>query len=153
MNKHTQILLVEDKTEDIELILAALDEARLAGRVVIARGGVEALEYLRCTGKFAQRVPGDPAVVLLDMKMPRLGGLEVLRAIKSDPQLKKIPVVMLTSSREQPDVEQSYELGVNAYVVKPLDFFQFTEAIQRLAAFWAGLNELPPDSRLQEARL
>ena len=138
-----KILLVEDKAQDVELTLAALENQRLANEVVVARDGVEALDYLHARGKFAGRPAGDPAVVLLDLKMPRLNGLEVLRQVKADPELKSIPVVMLTSSREEPDLVQSYELGVNAYIVKPVDFRQFNDAIRHVGAFWAVLNELP----------
>jgi CheY-like chemotaxis protein len=139
------ILLVEDNPHDVELIIAALEEFNLANQVAVARDGVEALEYLRVEGKFSQRTKGNPAVVLLDIKMPRMDGIETLRAIRSDPLLKTIPVVMLTSSREEPDLKHSYELGVNAYVVKPVDFNHFIEAIKQVGVFWAMLNELPPE--------
>ncbi len=139
------ILLVEDNPHDVELIIAALEEFNLANQVAVARDGVEALEYLRVEGKFSQRSKGNPAVVLLDIKMPRMDGIETLRAIRSDPLLKTIPVVMLTSSREEPDLKHSYELGVNAYVVKPVDFNHFIEAIKQVGVFWAMLNELPPE--------
>ena len=143
MPGYKRILLVEDKAQDVELTLAALEEHRLANQVVVARDGVEALDYLYGRGKFAGRTDGNPAVILLDLKMPRLNGLEVLRRIKSDSQLKTIPVVMLTSSREEPDLAASYELGVNAYVVKPVDFQQFAEAAKHVGIFWAILNESP----------
>ena len=145
MNSLKKILLVEDKAKDAELTLAALETHNLANEVTVVRDGVEALDYLYGRGKFAGRAPGLPAVVLLDIKMPRLSGLEVLRAIKADPQLKRLPVIMLTSSREEPDLVRAYELGVNAYVVKPVDFHQFTDAVEQIGAFWAILNELPPD--------
>ena len=143
MNKLKRILLVEDQSRDVELTLAALEEYHLANGVSVARDGVEALDYLYCRDKFAGRSDGNPCVILLDIKMPRMNGLEVLRQIKSDPQLKLIPVVMLTSSREEPDLVKSYELGVTAYVVKPVDFQQFTEAVKHIGVFWAVLNEMP----------
>lgn len=144
MSTLRRILLVEDKANEVELTLAALEEHNLANEVVVARDGVEALDYLYARGKFAGRPVGHPAVVLLDLKMPRLNGLDVLRQIKTDPHLKRVPVVMLTSSREEPDLVQSYDLGANAYVVKPVDFQQFADAIHQVGAFWAVLNELPP---------
>jgi len=146
MNCLRNILLVEDKKQDIELTLAALAEHRLVNDVAVVRDGIEALDYLYCRGKYAGRTTGNPAVVLLDIKMPRLNGLEVLRRIKADSQLKMLPVVMLTSSREEPDLATSYELGVNAYVVKPVDFQQFAEAVKQTGVFWALLNEPPPSS-------
>ena len=144
MKNLKKILLVEDKARDAELTLAALEEHNLANDVVVVRDGVEALDYLYRRGEFATRAPELPVVVLLDIKMPRLNGLEVLRIIKADPQLKRLPVIMLTSSREEPDLVQAYELGVNAYVVKPVDFHQFSAAVEQIGAFWAILNELPP---------
>lgn len=141
------ILLVEDNLKDIDLTLAALSEHNLANEVVVARDGVEALDYLYARGQFAGRDPGAPAVVLLDIKMPRLNGLEVLQQMKADPVLKNQPVVMLTSSREEPDLAASYDLGVNAYVVKPVDFGQFVDAVRQVGAFWAVLNEPPPDKK------
>jgi len=146
MKKLKRILLVEDNLKDIDLTLAALEEHHLANEVDVARDGVEALDYLYRRGKFADRSPDLPAVVLLDIKMPKLNGLEVLRQVKSDPAFKALPVVMLTSSREEPDLAASYALGVNAYVVKPVDFPQFVEAVKQVGAFWAVLNEPPPDS-------
>ena len=144
MNSLKRILLVEDKKQDIELTLSVLADHHLANEVDLARDGVEALDYLYCRGSFAGRAGGNPAVVLLDIKMPRMSGLEVLRQIKADPRLKTMPVVMLTSSREEPDLGESYELGVNAYVVKPVDFKQFAEAVSQVGIFWAILNEPPP---------
>lgn len=138
------ILLVEDNLKDVDLTLAALSENHLANEVVVARDGVEALDYLYLRGKYSQRTPGYPAVILLDIKMPKLGGLEVLRQMKSDPQLRTLPVVMLTSSREEPDLATSYALGANAYVVKPVDFPQFLEAVRQIGVFWAVVNEPPP---------
>ena len=138
------ILLVEDSPKDVELTLAALEQCQLANAVVVARDGAEALEYLRNTGKFADRNSGDPAVVLLDLKLPKIDGLEVLEQIKNHPKLRHTPVVMLTSSREERDLVRSYQLGVNAFVVKPVGFDKFFEAIQDLGMFWAVLNEPPP---------
>jgi len=147
-----RILLVEDKAKDVELTLGALEENRLANEVAVARDGVEALDYLHACGKFAERRDGDPAVVLLDIKMPRMGGLEVLRRVKADPRLKRVPIVILTSSREEPDLTEAYELGVNAYVVKPVEFQQFTNVVRQVGAFWAILNELPPPGRRTESQ-
>lgn len=137
------ILLAEDNQNDIDLTILALSEYNLANNIEVANDGVEVIEYLRRQGKFKGRKPGNPAVILLDLKMPRMDGIEVLKVIKTDPVLKLIPVVMVTSSREESDLVQSYELGVNAYVVKPVDFMQFMDAIKQLGAFWAVLNELP----------
>lgn len=138
------ILLVEDNPRDLELTLAALAKCQLANDIVVARDGAEALDYLYSRGAFETRDPGDPAVVLLDLKLPKVDGLEVLETIKKDPLKKQIPVVMLTSSREERDVVTSYANGVNAFVVKPVDFNIFFEAIQDLGMFWAVLNEPPP---------
>jgi CheY-like chemotaxis protein len=139
-----RILLAEDSEHDVELTLAALDEYKLANEVVVVRDGAEALDYLYRRGKFADRTAGSPVVVLLDLKMPRVDGLEVLRKMKSDPELKRIPVVMVTSSREEQDLVRSYELGVNAYVVKPVDFQKFVESIKQVGFFWAVINEPAP---------
>lgn len=138
------ILLVEDSPKDVELTLAALDRCQLANTVIVARDGAEALDYLHGTGKYAGRQAGDPVVVLLDLKLPKVDGLEVLEKIKGDERLRHTPVVMLTSSREERDLVRSYQLGVNAFVVKPVGFEQFFEAIQDLGMFWAVLNEPPP---------
>jgi two-component system, response regulator len=143
MIKIKTILLAEDNPKDVELTLEAMSDNNLANQVVVVHDGVEALEYLRCEGKFADRKPENPAVVLLDIKMPRMGGIEVLRAIRSDEKLKRIPVIILTSSREDKDLSQSYDLGVNAYVVKPVGFQQFINAVKQIGGFWAVLNELP----------
>lgn len=144
MTQIKRILLAEDNPKDVELTLAALDEHNLANEIVIVRDGAEALDYLYCRGDFADRPVGDPAVVLLDLKMPKLTGIEVLRKMKSEPNLKKIPVVMLTSSREEQDLVDSYELGVNAYVVKPVNFQNFVDSIKQVGFFWALINEAPP---------
>jgi CheY-like chemotaxis protein len=141
------ILLVEDNPRDLELTLAALAKCQLANEIVVARDGAEALDYLYARGDYDGRDPGNPAVVLLDLKLPKVDGLQVLETIKKDPMQKQIPVVMLTSSREERDVVTSYEFGVNAFVVKPVDFNVFFEAIQDLGMFWAVLNEPPPRGR------
>ena len=140
------ILLVEDNPHDLELTLIALEKSQLANEVVIARDGAEALDYLLCRGEFADRVAGNPAVVLLDLKLPKIDGLEVLAEIRKTAGLSSVPVVMLTSSKEEQDLLRSYELGVNAYVIKPVDFQEFVKAIADLGIFWAVLNEPPPGS-------
>jgi CheY-like chemotaxis protein len=137
------ILIAEDNQNDIDLTILALSEYKLANNIEVVNDGVELMEYLRSQGKFKGRTPDNPAVIFLDLKMPRMDGMEVLKEIKNDPVLKLIPVVMVTSSREETDLLQSYKLGVNAYVVKPVDFNQFISAIKQLGAFWAILNELP----------
>jgi two-component system, response regulator len=147
MNTLKRILLAEDNAKDVELTLEALAEYNLANEVIVARDGAEALDYLYGRGKFAESGGGTPAVVLLDLKMPRVDGLEVLRQMKSDPQLRSVPVVMVTSSREEQDLVKSYELGVNAYVVKPVDFQKFVESIKQIGFFWAVINEPPPGGR------
>ena len=139
------ILFAEDNPKDVELTLEALSDYNLANNIIVVKDGVEVMEYLRYEGEFAQRPRGNPAVLLLDIKMPRMDGIEVLRTIRNEADLKRLPVVMLTSSREEQDLIQSYELGVNAYVVKPVDFKDFMEAIKQLGAFWAIINELPPE--------
>lgn len=144
--KPRHILLVDDSPRDTEMTLEALGHYHIANEVVALRDGAEALDYLHRRGGFAGRDSADPAVILLDLKMPRVDGLEVLRDIKADPRLRVIPVVMMTSSREERDLVCSYELGVNAYVVKPLDFHQFIEAVKIVGAFWAVLNEPPAHS-------
>ncbi|AET89342.1 MULTISPECIES: response regulator [Caballeronia] len=140
------ILLVEDNPNDLELTLVALDKSQLANEVIVARDGQEAIDYLTCEGEWKERAPGNPAVILLDLKLPKIDGLEVLDMIRSNASLKSVPVVMLTSSREEQDLIRSYELGVNAYVVKPVEFAEFVEAISDLGVFWAVLNEPPPGS-------
>ena len=144
MNELKPILLVEDNPKDVELTLAALEQCQLANGVIVVRDGAEALDYLTGAGRFEGRNSGGPAVVLLDLKLPKLDGLEVLERIKSDPKLRHTPVVMLTSSREERDLVRSYSLGVNAFVVKPVGFDQFFEAVRDLGMFWAVLNEPPP---------
>jgi len=144
MNSLKRILLVEDSPRDAELVMDALKEHLLANEVVHLQDGAEALDYLYRQGDFASRPEGLPAVILLDLKMPKVDGLEVLRQLKGDAKLKVIPVVVMTSSREEQDLIRSYELGVNAYVVKPVKFQGFVEAVKQLGVFWAVLNEPPP---------
>jgi CheY-like chemotaxis protein len=141
-----RLLLVEDSPRDAELILDALAENQLANEVVHVLDGAEALDYLYRRGEFAARPEGHPALILLDLKLPKVDGLEVLRRIKSDSALKMVPVVMMTSSREEQDLLTSYQLGVNAYVVKPMKFQDFVEAVKQVGVFWAVLNEAPPGS-------
>ena len=136
--------MAEDSQKDVELTLAALEEHNLMNKVDVVSDGAEALDYLYCRGKYRDRGPEPPVVVLLDLKMPKVDGLEVLRTIKQDPQLRALPVVMLTSSREERDLVESYKVGVNAYVVKPVEFQRFVHAIKDLGAFWAVINEPPP---------
>jgi CheY-like chemotaxis protein len=140
------ILLVEDNPKDLELTLLALEKSNLANEVVTVRDGVEALDYLFRRGSYSGRAEGNPAVVLLDLKLPRVDGIQVLEAIKKDDALRAVPVVMLTASREEKDLIRSYSLGANAYVVKPVAFKDFLDAIQDLGVFWAVLNEPPPGS-------
>ena len=141
-----RILIVEDDPNDVELTLTALTDYNLANEVVVTRDGQQALDYLYCRGEFNTRSTGNPAVMLLDLKLPKVGGLEVLQQIKSDERLKMIPVVVLTSSNEEKDMMRSYSLGVNAYVVKPVDFHEFVNAVKELGVFWAVINEPPPGS-------
>lgn len=140
------ILLVEDDKRDLELTLMALERSQLANEVITVRDGAQALAYLHQEGEFADRGTGNPAVILLDLKLPKVDGLEVLEQVRANPSLRSVPVVMLTSSQQESDVLRSYELGVNAYVVKPVDFKQFVSAIADLGVFWAVLNEPPPGS-------
>jgi CheY-like chemotaxis protein len=146
MNKLGRILMVEDDPKDVELSLTALEEYNLANEVVVTRDGEQALDYLYCRGEYKTRSSGNPAVMLLDLKLPKVDGLEVLKQIKSDGDLRMIPVVVLTSSKEEKDMVASYKLGVNAYVVKPVDFHEFVNAIKELGVFWAIINEPPPGS-------
>jgi CheY-like chemotaxis protein len=139
------ILLVEDDLRDVQLTLDALSEYHLSNKVFVVHDGAEALDYLYHRGKFITRAPGNPVLVLLDNKMPKVSGLEVLKIIKADEHLKVIPVVVLTSSREAPDLAEFYKHGVNAYVVKPVDFSEFMQAVKQLGIFWAAVNEPPPD--------
>lgn len=144
MNQLKRILLVEDSPKDVTLTLAAFEETLLANEVVVVSDGQQALDFLRRQGEFAQRSDGNPAVVLLDLKLPKVNGLEVLEQVKQDPELKSIPIVMLTSSREESDLARSYGLGVNAYVVKPVAFPDFVTALKELGLFWAIVNQPPP---------
>ncbi|TAK17248.1 MAG: response regulator [Acidobacteria bacterium] len=139
-----RIVIVEDDPHDLELTIAALAQNRLANEVVALRDGVEALDYLYQRGNHALRHGGDPAIVLLDLKLPKIDGLGVLRALKGDERMKHIPIVMLTSSREERDLIESYRLGVNAYVVKPVDFASFIDAVKQIGSFWAVINQVPP---------
>ena len=141
------ILLAEDDPNDVELTLTALAQNKVVNEVVVVRDGAEALDYLRRRGVHAGRTTGNPAVVLLDLKMPKIDGLEVLRQIRADAALRRTPVVVLTSSREERDLVASYDLGVNGYVVKPVDFGAFVTAVQEIGAFWAIVNEPPPETR------
>lgn len=151
IKNNKKILLVEDDSRDVELTLAGLEENDLANKVAVVRNGAEALDYLYCRGKFKTRTPGNPISVLLDNKMPKVSGLEVLKTIKIDEHLNTIPVVALTSSRETPDLVEFYKHGVNAYVVKPVDFSEFMKAVKQLGVFWAAVNEPPPHTERKEA--
>ena len=146
MAKPSRILLVEDDPNDVELTISALTDSRLANEVVVARDGEEALDYLFRRGIYVSREEANPAVMLLDLKLPKVDGLEVLERVKADPHLKAIPVVVLTSSREEQDLVRSYNSGTNAYVVKPVDFHEFVEAVRELGLFWALVNHPPPGS-------
>jgi CheY-like chemotaxis protein len=140
-----ELLLVEDNLNDLELTMRALQRYNLANRMHVARDGAEALDFIFCTGPYSdRRIDDRPRVVLLDLKLPLVGGLEVLRQIRSEERTKHLPVVVLTSSREEQDVTESYDLGVNSYIVKPVDFVQFTEAVRQLGLYWMLLNEPPP---------
>ena len=150
MGNPGKILLVEDDSNDVELTLSALAENHLANEVLVTRDGEEALDYLYRRGAYASREEVNPIVVLLDLKLPKVDGMEVLRRVKSDPALKTIPVVMLTSSREEQDLVRSYDLGTNGYVVKPVDFHEFVEAVRELGLFWTVVNHPPPRSADQE---
>ena len=145
-NNLGRILIVEDDPKDVELTLMALQDYNLTNDVVVTRDGQEALDYLYCRGQFQTRPCENPAVILLDLKLPKVDGLEVLKQIRSDERLEMTPVVVLTSSREEKDMVKSYKLGVNAYVVKPVDFHEFVNAVKELGVFWALINEPPPGS-------
>jgi CheY-like chemotaxis protein len=146
MRELKRILLAEDDEHDVTLTLQALAEHNLANEVVVVRDGAQALDYLYRRGEFQMRSAGQPAVVLLDLKMPKVDGLTVLKTIRNDSALRTIPVVVLTSSHEERDLTQSYALGVNSYVVKPVGFEQFVKAVSELGVYWALLNEAPPGS-------
>jgi CheY-like chemotaxis protein len=141
-----RILLAEDNANDVELTMSALRENHVVNEVIVVRDGAEALDYLFKRSQHANRPGANPALILLDLKMPKVDGIEVLRQVKSDPELKTIPVVVLTSSREEQDLVRTYDLGVNAYVVKPVDFHEFVQAVKLLGGFWAVVNEPPPRS-------
>ena len=141
------ILYVEDSMLDVELTMEVLKDNNILNPVIVANDGVEALEYLKCEGKYTGRTPDNPGMILLDLKMPRMDGLELLSIIKKDDKYRKIPVIMLTTSREEQDLIRGYELGVNAYVVKPIDFEDFAIAVKEIGVFWAIINELPPKGR------
>jgi CheY-like chemotaxis protein len=147
------ILLCEDDERDEQLTLTALGEHNLANQVFVVRDGEEALDYLYYRGKFKARTSSNPVAIMLDLKMPKVGGLEVLRTIKTDERLKSIPVVVLTSSRETPDVTECYKHGVNAYVVKPVDFTDFMNAVKLLGVFWAAVNDPPPSTGREETSI
>ena len=143
-NSAVEILIVEDTPQDLELALRALRKANLANRIEVARDGVEALDYIFCEGKHTDRkIENAPKMILLDLKLPKIDGLEVLKRLKSDPRTKMIPIVVMTSSKEQSDVVESYNLGVNSYIVKPVNFEQFSEAVQKLGMYWLLLNHPP----------
>jgi len=144
MTELRTILLAEDNANDVELTVAALRHHNVANEVVVVRDGAEALDYLNRRNQYAERPGGNPALLLLDLKMPKVDGLEVLRSVKSEAALRTIPVVVLTSSREESDLVRTYDLGVNAYVVKPVAFHEFMGAVKSLGAFWAVINEPPP---------
>lgn len=135
------VLLVEDNPNDLELTLRAFERSRVPGRIDVARDGAEALDYVFCRGRHAERQSAPPCMVLLDLKLPLVGGLEVLQQLKANPRTRPIPVVVLTSSREERDVAESYQLGANSYVVKPLDFTEFVDAVRQLGVYWLSLNE------------
>ncbi len=144
MTELKRILLVEDSANDVELILTSLADNHIANEVVVARDGEEALDFLYRRGLFRLRMSGNPVVVLLDLKLPKVDGLEILAQLRADPALRFVPVVVLTSSREEPDLQRCYELGTNAYVVKPIDFQEFVEVIKQIGLFWAVVNQPPP---------
>ncbi len=145
------ILLAEDDPRDAKLTLAALEAGQLPHQIFVVSDGEAVLDYLYCQGKFKGREGGNPVVLLLDLKMPKVDGLEVLKVMKADKSLKSIPIVMLTSSRETPDLTECYANGVNAYVVKPVDFGEFATAVNQLGVFWVGVNEPPPNAGKEEA--
>ena len=139
------VLLVEDNSNDIELALEVLSEESFARNIHVVKDGQQALDFLEHTGRHTQREPGNPILVMLDVKLPRISGMEVLRRVKSDPALRSIPIVMLTSSREESDLQSSYDLGANAYVVKPLDFTEYSPVLKAIGSFWTSVNQPPPE--------
>ena len=153
MTNGMEILLVEDNPEDVEITLRAFQKYKLSNKIHVVQDGEEALECIFCTGRYAGRSVGsDPRLILLDLKLPKVDGIEILQRCKSDPRTKGIPIVILTSSREERDLVNSYNLGVNSYVVKPVDFSQFTEAVRRLGLYWMVLNQLPSDMHAEGGR-
>jgi CheY-like chemotaxis protein len=146
-----RILLAEDNANDVELTVTALRENHVVNEVIVVRDGAQALDYLYKRNEFADRAGQNPALVLLDLKMPKVDGIEVLKQVKSDPGMRSVPIVVLTSSREEQDLVSSYKLGVNAYVVKPVDFRAFIAAVRQLGAFWAVVNEPPPGGAVQHS--
>jgi CheY-like chemotaxis protein len=144
-----RILLAEDNANDVELTVTALRENHVVNEVIVVRDGAQALDYLYKRNEYAERAGQNPALVLLDLKMPKVDGIEVLKQVKSDPAMRSIPIVVLTSSREEQDLVQTYDLGVNAYVVKPVDFHEFVDAVKLLGGFWAVVNETPRDNALR----
>jgi CheY-like chemotaxis protein len=149
--KTRHLLLAEDDSRDAKMTLDALEEYNRVNQILVVRDGEEVLDYLNCRGKFEEREGGNPIVVLLDLKMPKINGLEALKIIKADEHLKTVPVVMLTSSRETADLTECYGHGVNAYVVKPVDLGEFTKVIKQVGVFWSAVNEPPPDTKKPEA--
>ena len=145
MTNGMEILLVEDNPEDVEITLRAFQKYNLSNKIQVVRDGEEALECIFCTGRYADRSVSDPRLILLDLKLPKVDGIEILQRCKSDPRTKSIPIVILTSSREERDLVNSYNLGVNSYVVKPVDFSQFTEAVRQVGLYWMVMNQLPSD--------
>ena len=146
MRDDMDILLIEDNAQDVEITLRAFHKHHITGKVHVVRDGEEALECLFCTGRYADRSPCQNArLILLDLKLPKVDGLEILQKVKADPRTKHIPVVVLTSSREEQDVERSYGYGVNSYVVKPVDFPQFSDAVRQLGLYWMTLNQAPAE--------
>lgn len=153
MTNGMEILLVEDNPEDVEITLRAFRKYNLSNNIHVVRDGEEALECIFCTGRYADRSPdSNPRLILLDLKLPKVDGIEILQRCKSDPQTKGIPIVILTSSREERDLVDSYNLGVNSYVVKPVDFSQFTEAVRQLGLYWMVLNQVPSDRHAEGGR-
>jgi two-component system response regulator len=147
-----EILLVEDNPEDVEITLRAFQKYNLSNKIQVVRDGEEALECIFCTGRYADRSVSDPRLILLDLKLPKVDGIEILQRCKSDPRTKSIPIVILTSSREERDLVNSYNLGVNSYVVKPVDFSQFTESVRQVGLYWMVMNQLPSDIHAEGGR-
>ena len=151
MNELASILIVEDDPRDVELTVTALEDNKLANNLSVVSDGAEAIDYLHRTGKFADIPPGNPLVIFLDLKLPKVSGIEVLQHVRNDPALATTPVVILTSSAEERDIVKGYELGVNAFVVKPVDFDSFVTVVRELGMFWAVINRPPPNGQLGES--